>query len=66
MNVTVNGQGLEVDSGMTLEAMARDIGLDPAAVAALRNDDIVARDAFADTVIEEGDTIELVGFVPGG
>ena len=66
MKLTINGDSLSLDDGLTIEAMLRARGNDPAVVVVERNGDIVPAAAFADTPLADGDTIEIVHFVGGG
>ena len=51
---------------LTIKAMLRARGNDPAVVVVERNGDIVPAAAFADTPLADGDTVEIVHFVGGG
>jgi thiazole synthase len=66
ISITLNGETRTVDSGMTIAALAADIGLDPAKVAVERNREIVPRSTLGTVVLEAGDEIEIVHFVGGG
>ncbi len=69
MKITVNGEAREVEEGcvLALEGEAYDsMEVNCEALVVQRNDDIIARDAFADTAIADGDALELVRFVGGG
>jgi len=63
---TVNGQAREVPDGHSVTDLLADLGLDPRAVAVEHNREILKRDAYEGTPIEEGDTLEIVRFVQGG
>jgi thiamine biosynthesis protein ThiS len=49
-----------------VKQLVESLGLLPEATAVQRNEEIVARSAYADTILAEGDTVELVRFVGGG
>lgn len=66
MQVTVNGESRQVPFGQDLASLIVLLGLLPEATAVQRNEEIVSRSAYADTILAEGDTIELVRFVGGG
>ena len=66
MNITLNGDGQVVPTGATILALIESVGLLPEATAVQRNGEIVPRSAYADTILAEGDTVELVRFVGGG
>ena len=65
MRLQVNGDTRDVDA-RTLLALVEELGLDPRKVAVERNLEIVPRSLHADTVLFDGDRIELVQFVGGG
>ncbi len=66
MNATINGQEKSLPQGTTLDALLRDLDLSPSRVAVEINEDLVSRKKFGETIIQEGDTIEIVTFVGGG
>ena len=66
ISIHLNGEPRQVRSGMTIAALAQDIGLDPAKVAVERNREIVPRSTLAEVLIADGDEIEIVHFVGGG
>ena len=65
MRVQVNGDPREVAAGTILQ-LVQELDLDPRKVAVERNLAIVPRSLHAETVLEDGDRIELVQFVGGG
>lgn len=65
MRLQVNGDTRDV-TARTLLALVEELGLDPRKVAVERNLEIVPRSLHAETVLEDGDRIELVQFVGGG
>jgi thiamine biosynthesis protein ThiS len=66
MNVTVNGRPRELTAPCTIARLLELLQLETARVAVERNRDIVPRDEFAKTHLEEGDHLEIVRFVGGG
>ena len=66
ITIQLNGEQRRVPAGLTLAALAGDIGLDPAKVAVERNLEIVPRSTLADVALADGDAIEIVHFVGGG
>lgn len=66
MNITVNGKGAECPDGASLSDLLGQLGLSPDRIVAERNGEIVPAEAFASTVLGEGDTLELLQFVGGG
>ncbi|MDI1280922.1 sulfur carrier protein ThiS [Brevundimonas sp.] len=63
--IQVNGENRAV-SAATILALVEELGLDPRKVAVERNLAIVPRSLHGETVLAEGDRIELVQFVGGG
>ena len=66
MQVTINGENRDVKEGLTVLALLEDLELQPEAMVVQRNDNVIERNDFATTQLEEGDVIELVRFVGGG
>ncbi|MEL6371857.1 MAG: sulfur carrier protein ThiS [Pseudomonadota bacterium] len=66
IKITLNGTGQEFEASMTLDALARDLGLDPRKVAIERNHAVVPKSAYDTTPVEDGDCFEIVQFVGGG
>jgi thiamine biosynthesis protein ThiS len=66
MQLTVNGKQRQVESLSTLLAYLEQIGVDPRIVAVERNGDIVKRDRFGETMLGDGDKLEIVRMVGGG
>ena len=66
MQITLNGKSQAVDDRATIADLLERLVLKPVRVAVEVNEDIVSRDRYADTLIREGDRIEIVTFVGGG
>jgi len=64
--VTINGEPRRLLGPATLLDLLAQLGLDPRTVVVELNREIVRRPRFGETVLAEGDTIELVHFVGGG
>lgn len=63
--VTVNGQAQDA-AGKTLAELLASAGYKTGRIAVERNGDIVPKAQYASTVLEDGDTLEVVRFVGGG
>ena len=63
--VKINGTQLDA-AGKTLAEYLSGTSYDPARIAVERNGEIVPKARYGDTVLEEGDTVEVVSFVGGG
>ena len=66
MRITINGESRELASGLSVEGLLRELGIDARKVAVERNLEIVPKSAFAATPIAEGDRLEVVHFIGGG
>ena len=62
----VNGEIFEFREGMTVSNLIAEMGFSEAMVAVELNLDILPRDSFSSTVLNENDCIEVVRFVGGG
>ena len=66
MRVKINGEDHEIDDGLTLAALLESLQIRPGRVVVERNRDIVPRDSYNATLLNDGDTLEIVHFVGGG
>ena len=66
MKVSINGEPREVAPGTTLAQLVAGLSLGGLRVAVERNFNIVPRELYDATVLEEGDRLEVVTFVGGG
>ncbi len=66
MKIKVNGEIRETDEGTSMLDLIRSLGLEEKVMASALNMEIVKQDKWRDTLLKEGDTIELLDFVGGG
>jgi len=68
MKLQINGEARMFDSAspFTLAALVESLGMKADRVAVELNRDIVPRDRWSETVLNEGDQLEVVHFVGGG
>jgi thiamine biosynthesis protein ThiS len=66
IQVSVNGETLEVPSGCTIAALLQILSLDRARVAVEHNLRVVPRPEHAERRLNHGDRLEIVTFVGGG
>jgi len=66
VNIIVNGSPRETPDGTTVQGLIAELGISGPRVAVERNLDIVERERFGDTVLTDGDRIEIIHFVGGG
>ena len=63
--VKINGEEQNL-AGCTISAVLSDAGFDPGRVAVERNGEIVPKRIYGETILADGDSVEIVGFVGGG
>ncbi len=63
--VTINGEALNLE-GTILADYLKDAGYDLTRIAVEKNGEIVPKAEYAETILKEGDRLEVVSFVGGG
>ena len=63
--VRVNGMELDI-AGKTVTEYLTTTNYDPKRIAVERNGDIIFKSQYEATVLEDGDSLEVVSFVGGG
>jgi sulfur carrier protein len=66
VEIIVNGERRRIDEGTTVLSLLRELSLPMTRVAVERNLSLVRKAEFAETVLSEGDRLEIVTFVGGG
>jgi thiamine biosynthesis protein ThiS len=66
LTIELNGDRYDVAAPLTVTDLLTQLGIDPRRVAVEHNLVVLKRDAFAGTVVQEGDAVEIVNFVGGG
>jgi len=66
MNLTINGEDRVFVSISTVSNLLVQLNMKPDRVAVELNRDLLARDRWAATQLQDGDTLEIVHFVGGG
>ena len=66
MQIIVNGESKEFAPPLDVAGLLSALGLEPRKIAIERNLAIVPKSAYGQTVLEDGDRIEIVQFVGGG
>ncbi len=64
--IRLNGENRAVARGTTVRALLEQLSLPESRVAVERNREIVRKDEYGGTVLEDGDRLEIVTFVGGG
>lgn len=66
MTIKLNGDAYAVAGPLTITDLLARLEIDPRRVAVERNFLVIKRAAYGNTMILEGDEIEIVNFVGGG
>lgn len=66
VTVTVNGTRHDMDGCASVEALLELLSVEEQYVAVARNGGVVPRAYWSDTMLSEGDSIEIVRMVGGG
>jgi sulfur carrier protein len=66
LRITLNGEPYELDEPITVVDLLLQLSIDPRRVAVEHNLEILKRQLFADTLVHNGDRVEIVNFVGGG
>lgn len=66
MNLTINGENRILTPTATLRALIDQLGMKSDRVAVELNRQIVPRDRWSETPLQDGDKLEIVHFVGGG
>ncbi len=66
IRVRLNGKERDVAAGHSVRSLVESLDLHPSLVVVELNREILGRDAYGETPVRDGDTLELVHFVGGG
>ena len=66
MRIQVNGETQPIDDGVTVARLLRDLGVTAPHVAVELNLEVVPRAKHAETLLHDGDRLEVVTLVGGG
>ncbi len=66
LNIQVNGQPQQIHTGATVKALLGELKVTQPHVAVELNLEVVPRARHAETVLQEGDRVEVVTLVGGG
>jgi len=66
VHITLNGDPLDVPGPVSVAALLESLEIDARRVAVEHNLVIVKRAAFDQTIVRDGDNVEIVNFVGGG
>jgi len=66
IEISVNGQTVEIDSEMTVEQMLDTVDVPPNYLAVEVNAEVVPREQYTSAMVRAGDQVEVVTLVGGG
>ena len=66
MNIELNGESRQLEKAIDILSMVRSLGLDPGWVVVEHNLNALDRKLWAETLLSEGDQVEIVRFMGGG
>lgn len=66
MTIILNGEKKDVPDGITVIGLLEHLNIRHQRVAVERNEEIVRKAAYTETVLNEGDALEVVSFMGGG
>ena len=66
ITLTINGKKSEIETPLTVAEYLEQAGLAGRSLAVAVNGAVIRRDSFADTRLEDGDSLEIVRPVGGG
>jgi thiamine biosynthesis protein ThiS len=66
VTITLNGEPYELGGPLTVTELLSHLEIDARRVAVEHNVTVLKRTAFDDTIVREGDQVEIVNFVGGG
>jgi thiamine biosynthesis protein ThiS len=66
MQITLNGEKRDIPDGLTVEALLEHLEIKPGRVAVEINETIVRKATYAETLVKDGDRVEVVQFMGGG
>ena len=66
ITLTLNGKQRELAAGISLVALLGELDIDRRVIAIALNGDVLPRDRYDETVLQDGDNVEVVRMVGGG
>jgi thiamine biosynthesis protein ThiS len=66
VTITLNGEPFELSGPLTVTELLSRLEIDARRVAVEHNVTVLKRTAFDETVVRDGDEVEIVNFVGGG
>lgn len=66
MKIRLNGEDREIGQRISVAQLLQELQIRPGRVVVELNRDIVSRDSYGSTLLNDGDVLEIVHFVGGG
>jgi len=66
LKIQLNGQPREIDAVISVAVLIADLGISGKRVAVELNQEILPKSLHAETLLSEGDIVEIVGAIGGG
>jgi sulfur carrier protein len=66
MTITVNGDALEVNKGITLAELLTEQSLDQGRFVTVVNDEISPKSSYEATLLKQGDVVDIMTPITGG
>jgi thiamine biosynthesis protein ThiS len=66
ITLSLNGESKTYEAPLSVAALLELLGLDTRKVAVERNEEIVPRSDYDQTLLQDGDQLEIVHFIGGG
>ena len=66
MTILLNGESFETDGPLSVTRLLAGLDIDPRRVAVEHNRLVIKKAAYGNTLVREGDEVEVVNFVGGG
>jgi sulfur carrier protein len=66
LTIRLNGEPYDIATPLTISALLAQLNIDPRIVAVEHNVTVVKRQQYDQTIVRDGDEVEIVKFVGGG
>jgi len=66
ISITVNGEPVDIESEMSVQQLLDTVDVPPNYLAVEVNANVVAREHYGQTIVRQGDDVEVVTLVGGG
>lgn len=66
MNLIINGENLEFESGKNIDEILAILGVESKIFAVVVNANLVKKEDYKSTILRDGDKVEMLQFMGGG